>query len=441
MTETKKEFATRIANIISNLVSIGVLILFCRPTLADSRSETDFGVSENLMHFPSRETTEFLFQGHANWIYEFATFKSQTKISGVWQKSEEFHDGYIDCAECYIQYSTGAQTLRLGWQLVHWGITDGYNPLNRINSRAYFTPIHPIDQGELMLNWSFTGEAQQFQLLWLPEHRQSFLPNEKSLWLPRRIYQTPGETNVQALIPEEFSYNYSSRNSLNRAERNNLGLQWSMQKSNVELALNYYDGIAGLPLFRPTVTGTVLDADPDHTVIQVNDDLQVDLYDYRIQNYGGSFLWSFDNFIFKWEGLLTYSVGNDPALPPRTFEQVVAFEKNWNVGRAGMLTSVFQYSHINTPEPPESRTLSALSFFEQTGMLGIRYNWNEKWTLTGFSAVQFKNHAKLNELSLAYATDRSEYSLNGTAIDGPDESLLGLWRDNDFISFSFKFLF
>jgi hypothetical protein len=409
-----------------------------------SGGEMDFSASLKNIQYPQQKASEWFGELTANYVYDFQPWKIQTKAFFLGEQQQQnnknFSLGYVDCPECNLQTSFGPHNLKVGYQIVHWGITDGYNPLNRVNAKAYFNPTHSFDRGELMVNWQITGSDQQFQVLYLPKHQQSLLPNEKSLWLPRQVPVSPGDDSVVVEKPEELAYNFTSREAIDKADENNFGVQWSFQHGPFETSLNYFEGLASLPLMYPTVSGRITQLSPK-IVVEVNQDVAIALRDYKIRSGGGSLLWNFDSVIFKWEGLSTQAVSNDSQIPQRQFEQVGALEKNWNVG-TGLLTTILQFSSVTSSEPPESRALSSLGFFEQTGMLGLRYNFKEKWTLVAFSAQQLKNQAKLNELELTYDySDHVQFALQGASYDGPDESLIGLWRDNDHYSLSAKFLF
>jgi hypothetical protein len=429
ITQTKNKISSLVSFLIGSLISVHAF------------GEFDFDASLQTNFYPSQSSAELLSFVNGNWTKESYDWKFQARLQALGLKGKDYSQGYLDCSECHAQKISGANTFRFGWQIIHWGITDGYNPLNRINSKFFLNPLHPSERGEPMVNWSYIGSQNQIQFLYIPTHQRTELPGEKSFWLPNRITASPGSTKVTGVIPDEFNYVFQSRQSLNKAEQNNFAVQWTTQQDKYELGINYYDGMATVPLFVANVTGSFLDADPDHMVIRLDSDLRVDLYDYRVQSLGSSFLWNFDTFIFKWEGLHTSPVGTDILIPEPQFEQVFALERNWNVGTSAVLTSVMQYSHVNIPQPPESRAFSSLGFFEQTGMVGARFNWNEVWTLTGFMARQFKNQASMSELKLSYSADSSEFSMGGTMMDGPDTSLIGLWRDNDFAFLSAKILF
>jgi hypothetical protein len=406
-------------------------------------SELDFSIFGKYIQYPQRKITEVQQELIGNWVYNYADWKFQTKVFalGQQQTNNVYRNNYIDCLECYGQWSQGINSVKIGTQDIHWGLTDGYNPLDRVNSKIYYKPLLPQERGELMLNYSFTGAEQQVQFLFIPKHKKPLLPDENSVWLPRQIPMNPGDNSVIVRMPEAFQYRYGTRETLNNADENNIGLQWHMQKGDVETTLNYFEGLSAFPLLVPNVTGNIVAIFPS-TIVEANKDLDITVRDYKVRSIGGSFLWNLDSFLLKWEGVSTESLGTDRQLPGKQFEQVAAFEKNWNVGKSGLLTSIVQFSHVGSTESSSAKALSVQGFFEQTAMLGLRYNWQEKWTLTTFSAQQTKNKSALNEIELIYDINEfAQISLQSVFMDGPDDSLMGVWRENDFYAIWAKVIF
>src|SRR5690349_17860486 len=144
MTEIKPETVIKTKILLSNLVKIFVFIFICQESMTSVPGDMDFSTSLSAQYFPQQKKNDLWAEATANWVYEFAGLKTQTKFLFLGEKASDYSRSQVDCQECYVQFLKDEQTFRLGWQVVHWGITDGYNPVNRINSRAYFNPIHPI---------------------------------------------------------------------------------------------------------------------------------------------------------------------------------------------------------------------------------------------------------------------------------------------------------
>lgn len=407
------------------------------------QKEMDFNIQGKHLQYSNKKTSEWLQELTANGVYTLGSWKIQTKalVLGQQQTNKEFKKSYIDCPECYVQLGFGNSTFRMGSQVIYWGITDGYNPTNRINSKVYFNPLQTKDRGELMMNWTHIADSQQFQLIYIPRHQRPLLPDEKSIWLPQQIPVAPGDSTTVVRVPDSLNYKFGKRESLNKADENNFGLQWTLQKGDAEINLNYFEGLSGFPIIYPSVTGNIIELDPVR-VVEVTRDLDIAFFDYKVRSFGSSLLWNFESFIFKWSGVSTESLGDDARLPGKQFEQVGGLEKSWGLGQTGLLTGLLQMSSVSSQQSPDTRALSALGFFEQTAMLGLRYSWSEKWTLTGFSAQQLKNKSTLSQIDLVYDLNENFQILaQSVLIDGPSTTLMGLWRQNDFYSIGAKILF
>lgn len=49
---------------------------------------------------------------------------------------------WVDPNEVFLQWKKDLLNIQIGYNIVSWGVTDGYNPLDIVNPKQYFDPLH-----------------------------------------------------------------------------------------------------------------------------------------------------------------------------------------------------------------------------------------------------------------------------------------------------------
>lgn len=342
---------------------------------------------------------------------------------------------FFDPGQAYFKYKGETTNIQLGSNLLTWGVTDGYNPLDVVNARQYHDPLHSVKLGAPSLLLSHSTATSEQELIYIPKNRSSILPGTQSRWLPRQIYIPRSlDNNVILLLPENLNYTYESRETLNKALDHNLGLrlQWHLDSSlgAIDLSFTGFEGAANFPIVQPKVTGTVIQISPE-LILQTDPDVVLGTKDYR--HRVGSFSWvsSQLGFLLKYATNYSQSLGDDPLLPGWTQENVVGLEKSFNIGSEGLLVGILQHSFINT-EKENASNLSVTEIFRRAWMAGGRFTWGENWTFTALGLYDSLRYSHFQQYALARRlADVWTLQLSAELIAGHEETPLGVYNNND----------
>ncbi len=141
--------------------------------------------------------------------------------------------------EAYIQSQLESLDLRLGRQMIAWGMADGFNPTDNLSAWDYSDPLD-YEGERLALNAfraDWYGEMWTLQLVLAPGFEGSLLPDADSRWFPTvpAIPEPPGN-------PRRMQY----------------AARLVGQVGGADLAVSWFDGLDDLPYVRPVAAG----ADP-----------------------------------------------------------------------------------------------------------------------------------------------------------------------------------
>jgi hypothetical protein len=268
-------------------------------------------------------------------------------------------------------------------------------------------------------------------LAYIIQNRGAMMPGEESRWLPREVYIPLDPANdVVLLLPTELRYHYNDRQNLDHALDNNLALRIQKHFTNIDIGLYGYSGVGTFPLVQPVVTGTIVAVSPKQ-IIQVDPDVFLNTKNYPVQQGGFSFVSSQYDFLFKYATSYTQTIGDDPLLLGWTHENIVALEKNFQLGTNGVLIGVFQYSFLNTEKTNDSN-LSLLEIFRNAWMLGGKMTWKEVWnfSFTGLYNADTESHYEEIILGRRFL-DRWTLSFSANIISGKLQNPLGVYNKND----------
>jgi hypothetical protein len=338
---------------------------------------------------------------------------------------------FFDAGQAYFKYKGDTTSVQVGNNILNWGVTDGYNPLDVVNVRQYHDPLHSAKLGALSVLLSHSSELSEQELIYIPKNQSALLPGTHSRWLPRQIFvpRTIGN-DVVLLLPDTLNYTYESRETLNEALDNNLGLRLQWHLGAIDLSFSGYEGVAGFPIVQPKVTGTVIQISPK-TILQTDPDITLGSKNFRHRVAGFSWVSSQQNFLFKYATSYSQSLGEDPLLPGWTHENIVGLEKNFNMGAEGLLVGILQYSFINTEKDNDSN-LSVTEIFRSAWMAGGRFSWGDLWTLTALGLYDALRHSNFQQYSAARRIhDVWTLQLSTELITGQEDTPLGVYNDND----------
>ncbi|RYZ88635.1 MAG: hypothetical protein EOP06_10605 [Proteobacteria bacterium] len=341
--------------------------------------------------------------------------------------SEKF---FFEPREAFVKFKTPTFSVQAGNNIVNWGVTDGFNPLDSVNPRQYFDPLQSKKLGLTSLLFNLSTESTEHEWIVIPRGRASQLPGTNSRWLPREIFVPRSKENdVVLLLPPNIHFAYGETSELNDPFGLQGGYRLQHHAGSIDLGLILYEGAAAFPVVQPVVTGTIVQVSPKN-VIQVDPEVSLRQKFYRQRQAGLTWVSSQMNFLLKLETSYSQSLGDDPLLPGWSHESVAALERNFGFGNA-QLTGVLQYSYIRDQKSDESN-LSVSDIFRRAWMLGGRMTWDEVWTLNVLALYDTLKYSHFEQLTLARRL-QDVWTLEASAmfISGDSATPLGVYNKND----------
>lgn len=345
-------------------------------------------------------------------------------------KSNE-EKAFADVGEAYFKLRGETTSVQVGSNILNWGVTDGYNPMDIVNMRQYYDPLRSVKLGMGSVLFSHSSEKADQELIYIPKNRESTLPGTNSRWLPRKVYiPRTVDNNVALILPEDLRYTYDSRVELNHATDNNVGLRLQWHLGAVDLSFTGYDGINQFPIVQPEVTGNVIQVSPI-IIIQTDPDVKLHLKYYRQRAGGFSWVSNQLNFLLKYATNYSQSYGDDPLLPGWTHESIVGLEKNFNIGSEGLLVALVQYSFIDTEKENDSN-VSVTEIFRRSWMAGGRFSWGDNWTVTVLGLYDTLRSSNFQQYAVARRLfDVWTLQASAEIINGNPTTPLGVYNEND----------
>ncbi|MDG0816614.1 hypothetical protein [Bdellovibrio svalbardensis] len=404
------------------------------------QSEWTFGVDTQLeeIYFPEdygQDTNKSLFKLEldptAKWKYgEHWRFNLRPIFIANPDNKSEREKYYFDPSETYFKFQKNVLSIQVGFNLVTWGVTDGYNPVDIVNSRQIFDPLKTKKQGALSLIISESLSWFDYDFTYIPKARESILPGEQSRWLPREVFvpQVP-DNNLVLILPDNLRYTYGSNETLNSALDNNFALRLQKSISIFDFSLSGFDGQALYPIIEPQVTGNIIQVSPK-TVVQVNPDVVLNTKSYRVQQGGFSLVSHQWDFLFKYETSYSQPHGDYVNLPGWIHENVLGLEKTFNFSD-GTFIGILQYSFLNTEKENDSN-ISLTEIYRRAWMAGGRISWKEVWTASLLGLYDSVHYSHFEEISIGRRLfDTWTLNLTADFISGSSENPLGLYNKND----------
>lgn len=338
--------------------------------------------------------------------------------------------------EAYVRVKGESTSLQVGSNIVNWGVTDGYNPLDVVNSHQYFDPLHSRKLGAVGVILSHASESAEQEFIYIPDNATAILPGTESRWLPRQVFIPWSPESKEVLIlPDNLRFHYSTSQTLNDATNNNIATRLQWHFGAIDFGVIGYDGVAGFPIVQPEITGTIEQISP-RIIIRTDPDVGLRLKNYRTRVAGYSWVSSQWNFLLKYASSYSVSLGDDPLLPGWEHRNVIALERNFQPTETIALTAVAQYSFVNSERSSDSN-LSVNEIFRRAWMAGFRCTIGDAWTATALGLYDTAHYSHFQDLSLARRFfDAWTAQLNATFIAGAPDTPLGVYDRNDQYSLS-----
>lgn len=321
----------------------------------------------------------------------------------------------------FIENKSTPVVMKLGYQTLIPDGPDILNPADVIHSKNMKDPTSPQALASAGLSLSQEWDLWQWEIFYIPQQTKPRLPGEQSAWWPReKRLPLESEFVTEAQIPSDIDYKITDEIEINQALKNNYAFRLQRKSESFEALLLYYEGLSQDPhlFFSASSTNFVLDSPV----------LLIPFY-YRHQVVAGTFVLPIGSFSLKGGANWIKPVGDDTRLPGEESTNVIGIEKNIET-RKGIVTVLVQ--HEGQKRQAKDQISFLRSVFENAWSLGLRIPWGEDTQLIGGYIYDTVGKSSVSKASLTRRlTDSLSVNLDGQWLDGPENTLVGLYTKYD----------
>lgn len=349
---------------------------------------------------------------------------------------------FWDAQEGYLQYSSLPWTIQAGMNVFNWGDTDVFNPLDVVNARRFFDPLRSEKLGAPALVVKRDFDAFFVEAVYIPVQRKTLVPGADSRWMPRDIYRVRSisgivggrERAARIILPSNLQFRYLDDVEVDDALKNNIALRFKFRFPGFDWTIAGFQGASVAPDVRlrsiAVIPGTI-NTDLTDVTLSVRPDIGLQVGYYPIRMTGTSFTWVLGDFLVKGAAAYTHTLDRRFDLPARIWENALAFERTFSVGK-GSLTALVQGTYVDRGDALDTSSTSLARMFDRGVMGALRWAPNEQWggTLSYLQDIRFKGNLWHGEATYKIA-DGWRAKLSADLLDGPTETPLGTYRRND----------
>ena len=368
-----------------------------------------------------------------DWIRGFASayFDYDPAVRDWTDDNDEIY--YVELNEAYLTVDTERLDLILGKKMMRWGTGDGINPMDLINPRDYRDPIASARADArlpiLLANGIFLLGPVTLEgvLIPKPEVNKFSLPN--SPWEPKGLKELrkSAESGEIILAPKEEPDNW-----FKNAE---FAFRISTVRHGFDLALLYYNGYTDDPVYhRDYLTDGRMRFTPRY---------------HRYKAYGFNFAKGFERVTIRGEvavkpGLLFSIDPNDPSYE-KDSDGLVA--RDLYQGVIGIDCTFFTNLYVNLQFFVDMIEDGKEALAAKRETHGITFEISDKFLdddlTAGFRGMYFtSNEGSACEIFAEYKIgDNWQIAPGYMFFNGPKNSRLGQFKDNDMVYFNLRYNF
>jgi hypothetical protein len=339
----------------------------------------------------------------------------------------------LDPRAFYVEFDPKFAWLRMGYMTMKWEGTDGLNPMDVASMKDWSDPLLTETRASGAVAIGRSGDKYDLELAYIPYQTLWLLPGTKSPWLPRRLLFPIRTDEFELRLPDRVEYVFENPVELNDARLNNVASRVQLRSSIADVSVGYYEGLADSPALEPVLDVTQLKA-PPHAVYQLLSPVHITPVAYKVRTVSGLLSRPFGQWIFRASSRYDQPLGSDKRLPDWSQESVIGFERSFDIG-TNTWTAVLQGAWTRAPE--SASLISVRDIFNQTVLFGLRAPIGEKWTtmLSGFKTTRDSSYYAKAEAGYRFS---DHWRVDGSLelLDGPAETLLGVFGGNDRVMLS-----
>ena len=342
--------------------------------------------------------------------------------------------------DTYFEQRVGEAHFQIGSMIKAWEGPDGYNPMDIATVKDFSDPLSPENLGSIGISASGGIEKFSWDAVYIPRQSQVRLPGERSRWLPRHPNLSLGSEDGQLLLPAQPQYIEDRHQILNAALDNNFGARLQYHLTSWDFSGAYFEGAAQVPGLAPTISGDAIAVGPP-ILIQATNPIEIQAVEYRRRTLAFGIVASgVESWIFRLAGRYDIPVGSNAAVPHDTSQFVGSAEKTATLMGQTVIASL-GYAFGQKFET-HSGDFTILDPFSSAWMFGMRWPFTETLTLQAYGLWSPAAQSVYYNIHLdKKITDHWTVDGGMQWMDGPGNSPMGIWADQDRASAAATYLF
>jgi hypothetical protein len=339
--------------------------------------------------------------------------------------------------EAYLSVNVGDFNIRGGYQIFSWGAADFVNPTDRLNPYDYSDIFDFEKEGIPAVSVIWSRERLTFEGVW------NFIPDESELPARDSRFVEPFMTEIDNPLfpvfgapPADYDVTENNLAPPKRIQSSQFGARILATVGRFDLGLSYFNGYEKLP--HPEVI--VQRPDPVTGVIRVT----VNEVYFREHVVGFNIATGYRGLNLKTESALV--------IPYHTTHDIGAAGKlhyKYVVGGDYTFFDLFDkhsfsinMEYIQEIDTAKPKTEEFGRLFLQSLLTRLEYRFSEYFRIRLLNIFNFDNHGYYLEPEIIWEPiDNLELRLGANILDGPSDSLLGIFDKDDRIYTSIKFYF
>ncbi len=338
----------------------------------------------------------------------------------------------------YIENKSASVVFRAGYQTIIPEGPDFLNLADVIHSKDWKDPTSPRSLGSAGLSISQEGSTWQWEAFYIPLQTKPRLPGDQSPWWPRgqRIPIESNDTEFQ--VPADIKYDVTDGEDINHSLNNNYALRLGGKAASFEGQLIFYEGLAQDPNVVIDSSGTLLALTPK-LILLLNSPVTLKPLFFKHRALAGTFVLPLETWSIKGGASLTKPISDDPRVPGEVVSGVLGFEKNFDTSK-GLVTFIAQ--HEAQKRGGKNQISFLKSIYENAWSVGLRIPWGEDLQLLAGVIYDTLGKSSLIRLGTSFRwNDSVSLEIDGQALQGPEETLLGLYNKYDSVSLGLTYHF
>jgi len=315
--------------------------------------------------------------------------------------------------ETYANLSLEHIELKLGKQIINWGVADEIKPTDYFKRYDYTDILRKEEEGIFAFRATYQLGRANIDFVWAPvfdTDRISY--DHKNPW---------------AVVPRQeisFTLNNEHKPAMN-LEASQFGLRAGFEQSGIDYSFTYIYGIDRLPTFIDTQTVGIVEGKPLVEVIPFHE---------RIHLFGADWNKSFSTWNFKGEA--AYVITEHPEISPY-FRVVLGIDRNFSRFWSNTELYVLAQYAIDkfTGKGEEFVKKNGVNFnhlFRQAVTLNFDMKVSETYSLHIKGILDLEKGGRLVQSEFRWKPRDSVVAYIGADyLDGRDETYFGLFRNND----------